>query len=119
MSTKATTIEGKRVLVTGANRGLGQALVSEALLRGAARVYAGTRGPLLDPDKRVTPLTLDITEPSADLGGGREVGLARPPDQQRRRVAPRRPRRPCPLEQHLAVNLYGTWEVTAAHSCRC
>jgi NAD(P)-dependent dehydrogenase (short-subunit alcohol dehydrogenase family) len=29
------------VLVTGANRGIGQALVEEALRRGATRVYAG------------------------------------------------------------------------------
>ncbi len=34
------------VLVTGANRGLGRALVEEALRRGAKRVYAGTRQPL-------------------------------------------------------------------------
>lgn len=39
-------IAGKTILVTGANRGIGQALVEEALSRGAARVYAGTRQPL-------------------------------------------------------------------------
>ena len=64
MSTNATPIEGRSVLVTGANRGLGQALVSEALRRGAARVYAGTRRPLGEPHERVTQLTLDITDPS-------------------------------------------------------
>lgn len=32
------TIEDKEVLVTGANRGIGQALVEEALTRGAKRV---------------------------------------------------------------------------------
>ncbi len=47
MSAKAMAIEGKAVLVTGANRGLGQALVEEALRRGATRVYAGTRQPLV------------------------------------------------------------------------
>src|SRR6266852_7320370 len=55
------TIADKAVLVTGANRGIGQALVEEALRRGAKRVYAGTRQPLAHPDGRVTPLTLDIT----------------------------------------------------------
>ena len=48
-------ITGKTVLVTGANRGIGQALVAEALSRGASQVYAGTRQPLAHPDPRVTP----------------------------------------------------------------
>ena len=55
------TIEGKAVLVTGANRGIGQALVEEALRRGAKRVYAGTRRPLAHIDGRVRSLTLDVT----------------------------------------------------------
>jgi NAD(P)-dependent dehydrogenase (short-subunit alcohol dehydrogenase family) len=55
------TVVDKAVLVTGANRGIGQALVEEALRRGAARVYAGTRQFLVHPDERVTPLILDVT----------------------------------------------------------
>jgi NAD(P)-dependent dehydrogenase (short-subunit alcohol dehydrogenase family) len=49
------TIAGKTILVTGANRGIGQGLVAEALRRDARRVYAGTRQPLAHPDGRVTP----------------------------------------------------------------
>ena len=56
------TFAGKSVLVTGANRGLGQALVDEALRRGAERVYAGTRQPIAQPDERVMPLILDVTD---------------------------------------------------------
>jgi NAD(P)-dependent dehydrogenase (short-subunit alcohol dehydrogenase family) len=39
-------IAEKIVLVTGANRGVGEALVREALNRGAKGVFAGTRGAL-------------------------------------------------------------------------
>jgi NAD(P)-dependent dehydrogenase (short-subunit alcohol dehydrogenase family) len=55
------TIAGKTILVTGANRGIGRAVVEEALSRGARRVYAVTRQPLAHPAGRVTPLTLDVT----------------------------------------------------------
>jgi NAD(P)-dependent dehydrogenase (short-subunit alcohol dehydrogenase family) len=43
-------IEGRSILITGASRGIGKALVDEALRRGASRVYAGTRGPLVHDD---------------------------------------------------------------------
>jgi NAD(P)-dependent dehydrogenase (short-subunit alcohol dehydrogenase family) len=38
-------IENKTILIAGANRGIGRALVQEALRRGAKRVFAGTRQP--------------------------------------------------------------------------
>ncbi|MCA2227592.1 SDR family NAD(P)-dependent oxidoreductase [Nonomuraea sp. NEAU-L178] len=108
------TIKDKTVLVTGANRGLGQALAAEALARGAGRVYAGTRRPLAHPDDRVTPLSLDITSPAqiqaaADQVGSLDMlinnaGIALPDDLTD----------PAVLERHLAVNLFGTHTVTQA-----
>ena len=57
-------ISDKTVLVTGANRGVGEALVKEALNRGAKRVFADTRGALPNTNPRVTALTLDVTNAS-------------------------------------------------------
>lgn len=54
-------IADKTILITGASRGIGRALLDEALRRGAKRVYAGTRGPLSHADARVTAVKLDVT----------------------------------------------------------
>jgi NAD(P)-dependent dehydrogenase (short-subunit alcohol dehydrogenase family) len=114
MSSTAMTIEGKSVLVTGANRGLGRALVEEALRRGAARVYAGARKPFTHPDARVTPLTLDVTDPAQIQAAVEQVesldilvnnaGISLPDDLSDRAA----------VDRHLAVNLFGTWGVTEA-----
>ena len=71
--TISTTIANSSVLVTGANRGLGRALVDEALRRGAKQVYAGTRQPYTHPDHRVRPLALEITDPAQIKAAVEEV----------------------------------------------
>ncbi len=60
-------IRKKTVLITGANRGIGAALVRAFLKHGAGKVYAGARNPAQLPDfndARVVPLELDVTKPS-------------------------------------------------------
>ena len=107
-------IAGKAVLVTGANRGIGRALVDEALRRGAGLVYAGTRQPFTHPDARVTALALDVTDAAQVAAAAAQVsaldvlinnaGVA-PYDDLSDASA---------LEQALAVNLLGTHRVTRA-----
>jgi len=108
------TIKDKTVLVTGANRGIGLALVEEALRRDARRVYAGTRHPFFHSDGRVTPLMLDVTsvsqiERAVDKVGTLDVlinnaGVAIYDDLSNLDV----------IEQHLAVNFLGPLKVTQA-----
>src|SRR5881409_621655 len=99
-------IENKTILITGANRGIGRALVEEALRRGVRRVYAGTRGPLEHSDSRVTPLTLDVTNAAQIKRAVGQVdsldvlinnaGIAMYDDLSKPEV----------IEQHLKVNLF-------------
>lgn len=61
MSSKSN-LGGRSVLITGANRGLGRALMEEALARGATTVYAAARRPIDHPDERVVPVHLDLAD---------------------------------------------------------
>ena len=105
-------IADKTVLVTGANRGIGRALVEEVLGRGAKRVYAGTRVALTHADERVVPLTLDVTD-AAQIQKAvdsiesldiliNNAGVASYDDLTDREA----------IERHLDVNLFGTLDVT-------
>lgn len=106
--------EGKAVLITGANRGIGRALVEEALRRGAKRVYAATRQPFVHSDERVTPVTLDVTNAEqiqkavAHLGDLdiliNNAGVTMFDDLSDRSA----------IERLLAVNLFGTYSVRRA-----
>jgi NAD(P)-dependent dehydrogenase (short-subunit alcohol dehydrogenase family) len=107
-------ITGKSILITGANRGIGQALVDEALSRGAKRVYAAVRGAFRHHDRRVTILKLDVTNASQIQQIARDVGsldvlinnagVAHNDDLSNLDA----------LEQEMAVNLYGPLQMIRA-----
>lgn len=107
-------IENKIILLTGANRGIGRALVEEALKRGAKQVFAGTRVPFSHPDPRVTPLPLDVTDPeqighAAAMIGSLDIlinnaGIAYYDDLSDRTM----------LDRHFAVNFYGMYDMIQA-----
>jgi NAD(P)-dependent dehydrogenase (short-subunit alcohol dehydrogenase family) len=80
-------IAQKTILTTGANRGIGHALVLEALRRDAKRVYAGTRGTLDIADERVTPVGLDVTNNAQIEQAVPRSGQPRRAHQQRRHRA--------------------------------
>ncbi|MFC1436762.1 SDR family NAD(P)-dependent oxidoreductase [Streptacidiphilus sp. N1-10] len=108
------TLTDRTILITGANRGIGRALLDEALQRGARRVYAASRTPFAHPDERVVPLLLDVTDAGQIQAAAERVdaldvlvnnaGLARSDDLTDRGV----------VEEHLAVNLFGPLTLTQA-----
>src|SRR5689334_14702700 len=107
-------ITNKVVLITGANRGIGLALVEEALKRGAKKVYAGTRAAMKHPDNRVVPLVLDVTNLHQIASAATRIeeldvlinnaGIALYDDLSDSDM----------LDKHLSVNLFGLYHVSRA-----
>jgi len=67
-------IKDSVAFVTGANRGLGLALVHELLARGASRVYAGVRDPASINLPGVVAVKLDVTNPEQVAAAAAQCG---------------------------------------------
>jgi NAD(P)-dependent dehydrogenase (short-subunit alcohol dehydrogenase family) len=112
--TNGMHLANKTVLITGANRGIGRALVNEALKRGAKQVYAAARVPVQSADERVTLLTLDVTSASQIQRAVDQVGVLDVLINNAGIAANDDLTNPDVVEQHLAVNLFGPLRVTNA-----
>jgi NAD(P)-dependent dehydrogenase (short-subunit alcohol dehydrogenase family) len=69
-------VKDKNVLITGTARGIGTALVREALERGARKVYAAARSAAASSqwrDPRVVPLVVDITDEKMVAAAARDA----------------------------------------------
>jgi len=107
-------ITGKSILITGSKRGIGRALIEEALQRGVKRVYAAVRGDFQHPDNRVTTLKLDVTDASQIQQAAAKVGALDVLINNAGIALYDDLSNPDALEQQLAVNLFGPLNVTRA-----
>ncbi|MDI9237748.1 SDR family oxidoreductase [Lysobacter sp. LF1] len=109
------------VLVTGANRGLGRALVDAFRQAGAKKIYAAARDPASIAAEGVVPIALDVTSPDSIAAAARDcadvnvlvnnAGISRSgvllSDEGEQRA-----------RDELATNLFGPWRMTAAFAPR-
>jgi NAD(P)-dependent dehydrogenase (short-subunit alcohol dehydrogenase family) len=107
-------IANSTILITGANRGRGKALVEEMLRKGAKRIYAAARQPFVHADRRVTPLILDVTN-TAQIRAAAGAIDALDILVNNAGISPQNNLSDRPaLERLLAVNLFGGYDVTQA-----
>jgi NAD(P)-dependent dehydrogenase (short-subunit alcohol dehydrogenase family) len=113
-SSAPVPIQGKVVLVTGANRGIGKAFVEAFLQHGATKVYAGVRNlgtaKCFEGNDKVVPLYIDLTQPNsieAAKEKALDVDIVVNNAGMLTRTVPLDPTAIENLQQEMQVNVYG------------
>jgi len=117
------SVEGRSVLVTGANRGIGKAIVEEFLAAGASRVYAAARRtdalqPLVDAyEDRIVPLEIDLNRPqtiNAAAAVAKDVEIVVNNAGMLNTEGPTSSNAIAALQTEMEVNVYGLMRVAQA-----
>ena len=109
-------VKGQTVLVTGANRGLGLALV-DAFLAAGATVYAGARDASKIDRSGARPVQLDITDPASVKAAAAKLGDVTIVVNNAGVFVPAAigaPDEIAALRSNLDTNVYGTYNVASA-----
>lgn len=117
------SVDDRVVLVTGANRGIGKAIVEEFVREGARKVYAAARNPeSLNPlisalGERITPLHIDLNQPetiTAAAEAARDVEIVINNAGMLNMENPLSTNALPALQQEMEVNVYGLIRIARA-----